>query len=154
MQKRAKLEQITREQIKLSRQHYLKLKLPETFRHLEANGIEKDFTMGYYYDYGFRAGTCNSFLFFDLIKNESTNLRLYPFAFMEGTLNDVLKMDIEEAKRTVSALIETVGNTMAFSYHSGTTPLYAMRMRGRAGKQCSNICWMSSKKIILKIYLK
>jgi hypothetical protein len=100
-----KLEKITSQKITSSRQHYLKMELPGTYRNLIAHGIEKDFTMGYYYTYGFRAGTCNSFLFFDLVKNETTNLRLYPFAFMEGTLNDVLKLGIEEAKKTVSKLI-------------------------------------------------
>jgi hypothetical protein len=75
--------------------------------------------MGYYYMFGFRAGTCNSFLFFDLMKNEATNLRLYPFIFMEGTLNDVLKMTVDEAKRTVSKLIDTTS-----AHHGVFIPLW------------------------------
>ncbi|MEO8711005.1 MAG: polysaccharide deacetylase family protein [Parafilimonas sp.] len=102
-----KLEQITGNSIAASRQHYLKLKFPYTYNCLIENNIKEDFTMGYYYTYGFRAGTCNSFLFFDLIKNEATALRLYPFAYMDGSLNDVLKMNIEQAKKTVSKLIDT-----------------------------------------------
>lgn len=68
----------------------------------------EDYTTGYYYTYGFRAGTCHSFLFFDLVKNESTSLRLFPFAYMDGTLNDVLKMNIEQAKVVISKLVEVV----------------------------------------------
>jgi hypothetical protein len=103
-----KLEQITGKEITASRQHYLKLTFPETYQNLIDNKINKDFTMGYYYDYGFRAGTCRPFLFFDLQKNETTNLRLYPFAVMEGTLNDVLKLKIGEAEQTMAKLIQTV----------------------------------------------
>ena len=103
-----RLEEITGKKITASRQHYLKIKFPDTYRKLIELGIDKDFTMGYYYTYGFRAGTCNSFLFFDLVKNETTSLRLYPFAFMEGTLNDVLKMSLEEAKQTISELINSI----------------------------------------------
>ena len=114
-----KLEQITEKAITASRQHYLKLKLPYTYNHLIANNIKEDFTMGYYYTYGFRAGTCNSFLFFDLIKNETTTLRLYPFAYMDGSLNDVLKMNAEQAKKTVSKLIDTT-----YTYNGVFIPLW------------------------------
>lgn len=101
-----KLESISGKSITISRQHYLKLKFPDTYNNLIANNIWGDYTMGYYYTYGFRAGTCNSFLFFDLKKNETTTLRLYPYAYMDGTLNDILKMSIEKAKATVSRLID------------------------------------------------
>ncbi|HEX5150917.1 MAG TPA: polysaccharide deacetylase family protein [Parafilimonas sp.] len=102
------LEQITGDTITMSRQHYLKLKLPGTYNNLIRNHITEDFTQGYSSIYGFRAGTCNSFLFFDLIKNEPTTLRLYPFTYMEVTLNTYLKLSIEEAKKTVSKLINII----------------------------------------------
>jgi len=102
------LEQIAGNTVTASRQHYLKLKLPGTYSNLIRNNITKDFTQGYSSIYGFRAGTCNSFLFFDLLKNETTNLRLYPFAYMDVTLNNYLQLTIEEAKKTVSKLIDTI----------------------------------------------
>ena len=74
------LEEITGETISASRQHYLKLKLPVTYQQLIKNGIEEDYTIGYHDAYGFRAGTCKPFLFFDVEKNETTKLRLFPFA--------------------------------------------------------------------------
>jgi hypothetical protein len=103
-----KLEEITQQKIFLSRQHYLKISMPETFKRLIQNGIKKDFSLGYYFCYGFRAGTCHSFLFFDLLSNEVTDLRLYPFAFMDGTLNEVMNLSHEKAKLHISQLIETV----------------------------------------------
>ncbi len=101
------LEEIVGEKLICSRQHYLKLKLPDTYNTLIANRIENDFTIGYHDAYGFRAGTCKPFLFFNLKTNQTTNLRLFPFAIMEGTLNDVLKLSIEESKKIISDLIIT-----------------------------------------------
>jgi hypothetical protein len=107
-EEKQKLEDIIQQKITLSRQHYLKITMPGTFKKLSQNGITKDFSIGYYFSYGFRAGTCHPFLFFDLISNEITNLRLYPFAFMEGTLNEVMNLSTDEAKLHISQLIETV----------------------------------------------
>jgi hypothetical protein len=102
------LEKITQQKVTISRQHYLKIAMPATFKRLLQNGIKKDFSTGYYLSYGFRAGTCHPFPFFDLATNEATNLYLYPFAFMDGTLNEVLHLSPANAKEHISQLIETV----------------------------------------------
>lgn len=107
-EEKKKLEQITQKLITKNRQHYLKLKLPETYLTLISNNISEDYTQGYSSTYGFRAGTCNSFLFFDLKKNECTQLRLFPFTYMDVTLNNYLKLDINKAKEVVSNLIKSV----------------------------------------------
>jgi hypothetical protein len=108
LKEKQKLEEITKQEVTFSRQHYLKIKMPDTFQKLLQNGIKKDFSIGYYLYYGFRAGTCHSFLFFDLSTNEITKLRLYPFAFMDGTLSEVLHMTPEKAKLCITELIEAV----------------------------------------------
>ncbi len=105
---KSKLEQITGKPVTKSRQHYLKLKLPSTYNLLISNNIAEDFTMGYSGYYGFRAGTCNSFLFFDLVNDQRTQLRLYPFAYMEVTLNNYLTLTTDEAKKIISELIQTI----------------------------------------------
>lgn len=105
-QEKSQLEKIINEKIVASRQHYLKLKFPETYQQLIKNGIQSDFTIGYHDTYGFRAGTCKSFLFFNLEKNETTSLRLFPFAFMEGTFDDVMKLDVQTSKKIISDLLD------------------------------------------------
>ncbi|HYJ62300.1 MAG TPA: polysaccharide deacetylase family protein, partial [Parafilimonas sp.] len=102
------LEEIVGEKIISGRQHYLKLEMPATYQQLIANEIQNDFTIGYGSAYGFRAGTCRSFLFFDLKKDEATNLRLFPFAIMEGTLNDVMQLSVDESKEIISDLVNVV----------------------------------------------
>ncbi len=71
--------------IKLSRQHFLKLRFPETYQNLLANDITDDYTMGYSSQPGFRASYSRSFLFYNLETETKTNLRIHPFAFMDAT---------------------------------------------------------------------
>ena len=79
------LEKITDKNITLSRQHYIKLKLPDTYRELIENGINSDYSMGYGTHLGFRAGTGKSFLWYDVLNEAITGLRIYPFCFMDTT---------------------------------------------------------------------
>ncbi len=67
-----------------SRQHYIRMNLPETYRQLINAGIEKDFSMGYGSINGFRASVASSFFWFDLEKNEQTLLEIFPFCFMDA----------------------------------------------------------------------
>ncbi len=68
-----------------SRQHFLRLSLPKTYRMLIKLGITEDFTMGYSDVIGFRAGTCTPFVFFDLPAEQMLNLKVFPFQVMDST---------------------------------------------------------------------
>ncbi|RYZ36193.1 MAG: hypothetical protein EOP49_32830 [Sphingobacteriales bacterium] len=78
------LEVIGDKDIQASRQHYIRLTVPETYRRLIAAGIRKDFSMGYGSVNGFRASVSTPFTWFDLEKNEATSLTIYPFCFMDA----------------------------------------------------------------------
>jgi len=103
-----RLNEIVGYKVSISRQHYLKCKLPETYRHLLEYGIREDFTMGYASQVGFRAGTARPFYFFDLVKNMRTSLKVRPFAYMDGTLNEYLNCTIIESKMILDELINEV----------------------------------------------
>ena len=70
--------------IHASRQHYIRLTVPETYRRLIAAGIRKDFSMGYGSVNGFRASACTCFRWYDLEREEPTSLIIYPFCFMDA----------------------------------------------------------------------
>ena len=91
-----------------SRQHFLRLSLPDTYRNLIEHDISHDYTMGYAYLPGFRAGICNSFNFFDLDMEIETHLRLHPFAVMDGTLKDYMELTPEQAIEQIKRLVEEV----------------------------------------------
>jgi len=94
--------------INKSRQHFLILHLPSTYRNLINLEITDDYSMGYASQYGFRASTSHSFLFYDLEMEYTTSLRIHPFAAMEGTLKDYQKMSVEEAKKTFEYIIDEI----------------------------------------------
>jgi len=78
------LEAVGDKDIIASRQHYIRLTLPETYRRLVAEGIRKDFSMGYGSVNGFRASVCTCFKWYDLENDHTTPLNVYPFCFMDA----------------------------------------------------------------------
>ena len=91
-----------------SRQHFLKLTLPETYRNLIDLDITDDYTMGYASQVGFRASICTPFNFYDLDMELETKLKVHSFAFMEGTLKYHMKVGPEEAMQKIKPLIDDV----------------------------------------------
>jgi hypothetical protein len=119
----ARLSKILKLEIERSRQHFLKLSLPETYRNLINNDISYDYTMGYAEVPGFRASICTPFPFFDLDQDQATNLLIFPFAVMDGTLNDYMKLTPAQAIKTINELInevKKVGGTFIPLWHNST----------------------------------
>lgn len=117
----ARLSKILKCDVEHSRQHFLKLSLPETYRNLIQNDILHDYTMGYAEVPGFRASICTEFPFFDLDQDLQTNLMVHPFAVMDGTLHDYMKLTPEKAAATINELIEEVkkvGGTFIPLWHN------------------------------------
>jgi hypothetical protein len=119
----ARLSKILKLEIERSRQHFLKLSLPETYRNLINNDINYDYTMGYAEVPGFRASICTPFPFFDLDQDLATNLVINPFAVMDGTLKDYMQLTPAQATQTINELIyevKKVGGTFIPLWHNST----------------------------------
>jgi hypothetical protein len=104
-----------------SRQHFLKLTFPETYRRLLSVGIHEDWTMGYADETGFRAGIATPFPWFDLEKNEETPLIIHPFQAMDVTLKNYLHLSPEAATERLRDLIaatRAVGGTFTSLWHN------------------------------------
>ncbi len=78
------LEVISGQSITRSRQHYIRFTLPTTYRLLLRHHIHQDFSMGYGSINGFRASVASSYCWYDLEKEETTALRIFPFCFMDA----------------------------------------------------------------------
>jgi len=103
-----RLSKVINREIWRSRQHFLKLRLPDTYRNLIELDITDDFTMGYASHYGFRAGLCTPFYFYDLDLEVETLLKIHPFAIMEGTLKYYMQIGPQEAMPHYRRLIDEV----------------------------------------------
>jgi len=105
------LEGICSKKIEKSRQHYIRFKLPETYRELIEIGIKEDFSMGYGSINGFRASTSNSFNWFDLSSNKKSDLRIQPFSFMECNSFFEQKQSVEETRNELKHYIDLTKKT-------------------------------------------
>ncbi|MTB52168.1 polysaccharide deacetylase family protein [Lewinella sp. W8] len=103
-QERARLEEITGKTITRSRQHFLRFRLPDTYRQLYHAGIQHDYSMGYADAIGWRAGTNRPFYWYDLDREGVTGFRVHPFGAMEVTLKQYLDLGPREAKAEILAL--------------------------------------------------
>ncbi len=115
------LEKVIKVEITRSRQHYLRLHLPDTYRNLLALDLVEDYTMGYAAEPGFRAGICTPFYFYDLDYETETKMQVFPFAVMDGTLRDYKDVGIEEAKAIIQSLIyevKSVNGTFISLWHN------------------------------------
>jgi hypothetical protein len=90
-----------------SRQHYIRLRLPMSYRILTKMGITEDYSMGYSDTVGFRAGTCTPFVFYDLISEQPLNLKVFPFQVMDSIFVNE-KISPEKAREIIFGLIEAV----------------------------------------------
>ncbi len=91
------LENLTGTKISSSRQHFIRLTLPQTFRYLVEAGIKEDFSMGYGSINGFRASVASPFYWYDLEREEKTGLLLYPFCYMDANSFFEQKYSAQEA---------------------------------------------------------
>lgn len=91
------LASVTGTPILKSRQHFLKIRFPETFRLLIESGIQDDYSLGYASMPGFRASICTPFPFYDLLHEKSTTLILHPFQVMDRTFSSYLRLEPAEA---------------------------------------------------------
>ena len=113
------LQKITQKSVTKNRHHYLRFSLPKSYQLLESKGIKEEYSMGYIQQVGFRAGTCNSFLFFDLQNNRSTEMEIFPLFFMENAFYKMqnpeeiltyLEPYIDEIKRYKGVLVTLFHN--------------------------------------------
>ncbi len=102
------LEQVLGKAVQVSRQHYLKLSLPETYRNLIENGLKADYTMAFADEPGFRASTCTPFLWYDLERETITDLMVYPTAVMDQTLRLYKNLKPDEALQEIENLMNQV----------------------------------------------
>jgi hypothetical protein len=106
-----RLESACGYEITIARQHYIRLHFPDTYRNYSAIGITDDYSMGYASDIGFRAGTSNPFLFFDLSENKTNPLTIHPFVFMEGVFKFYRNLPESDIIANFAALTQQIKQT-------------------------------------------
>ncbi len=122
-----RLESIINMPIRRSRQHYLRLSLPETYQNLIDLEIEEDYSMGYASHTGFRAGTCTPFYFYDLDFEIQTPLKVFSFALIDTTLNDYMKLTPKQSLgkiRDLKNVVKAVNGVFITVFHNESLSNY------------------------------
>jgi hypothetical protein len=104
----SRLSKVIHSEITKSRQHFLMLSFPETYNRVIELGITEDYTMGYASKPGFRASIASPFYFYNLEYEMVTALKIFPFAYMEGTIKDYMLQNSDQALEIIKALIDEV----------------------------------------------
>lgn len=115
------LQKISQQAVTHSRQHYIRFTLPDTYRQLSAAGIMHDHSMGYGSINGFRASYTSPYQWYDLMKEQATNLTVHPFCFMDANAIFEEKLTPEQAYQQFTRLydsVKAVNGTMSCIFHN------------------------------------
>lgn len=105
---RSQLSKSLGRDVRVSRQHFLRWKLPDTLRTLNELGFTEDHSIGFSDRIGFRAGTCTPFPWYDLERDQETPLMLHPFATMDSALAEGMRCSPEQALKEMMAICDAV----------------------------------------------
>jgi hypothetical protein len=141
------LEQIAGHTTTLSRQHYIRAVMPSTYNMLLHHQITEDYSMGYGSHLGFRAGSGSSFLWYDVEHETTTDLRIYPFCFMDSTAHYEGGLTASQAFEKLDAMchiLQQTGSSLITVFHNfslgtddewkGWRQAYERFMQERAGR--------------------
>ncbi len=141
------LGKTTGQAITSSRQHFIRFHLPVTFRQLTDAGIREDFSMGYGSINGFRASVASPFYWYDLERETTTDLLLYPFCYMEANsffeqkftsqqALDEMRRYYQEVKKVNGTFISIWHNTFlgTATLFSGWREIYEQFIKGVTGQ--------------------
>lgn len=115
------LAKFTNLEITLSRQHFLKYRLPHTFRYLEAVGIRDEYTICSFEKGGFPTGMAQPYLWYDLEQDRISQLTLHPTTIMDWSLRQYMNLTPEEAVDRCKKWIQTckeIGGVFTFLFHN------------------------------------
>lgn len=117
------LEKLSSAEIHDSRQHFVRLRMPQTYELLIKAGIRNDFSCGFADVSGFRAGTAYSFPWYNLSKEATTDLTLHPFVFMDVTMRQYEQLTVASAKNKIDAAwreLNITGGRLCFVWHNSS----------------------------------
>jgi len=117
------LEKVINLKVTSSRQHFVRLEFPKTYKSLLKVGIKDDFSMGYPDRSGFRAGTSKAFRWYDLDEDKTTSLKVHSFQLMDVTLKNYEKLSKQAALDKSEVIIENtkkVGGTVCLIWHNSS----------------------------------
>jgi len=113
------LKKIIKKPVTSSRMHFLKYRLPHTFSYLQRAGIENDYTLCPINSTGFKSFISRSYYWYDLKRNQETNLMIHPTMIMDRTLQRYMRLTPAKALDEIKRMID-----VTYSYNGLFTILF------------------------------
>jgi len=98
------------------RNHYLRIKVPESLRLFEKANLTHDSSLGYSQCYGYRAGTCYPYYIFDVLENRKLNIKEYPLIIMDGTIIEFYP-ELDKPQKVLAVIKKHID---VISFYKGT----------------------------------
>jgi len=110
------LEKITNRDLVSSMNTQYMLSLPDNYRNLIELEVEKDFSMVYENQSGFRASSCTPFLFYDLDYEIVSPLLIHPIALTTLALNGQKESEVTQVIEDLIASVKKVNGTFSMVF--------------------------------------
>jgi hypothetical protein len=120
---KARLDPILGESRYGGRQHFLRFRVPDTWRHWESVGLEYDSSLTFADHEGFRCGTCHPYRPFDFEQNRELDIWEAPLIVMDGTLRTYRGLTPEQGEASVRELARRcreVEGTFTLLWHNSS----------------------------------
>ena len=98
------------------RNHYLRIKVPESLRLFEKANLTHDSSLGYSQRYGYRAGTCYPYYLFDVLENRKLTIKEYPLMIMDAAIIEYYP-ELDKPQKVLDAIKKHVD---IISFYKGT----------------------------------
>jgi peptidoglycan/xylan/chitin deacetylase (PgdA/CDA1 family) len=107
--KKERLEKVTHHPVLGYRNHYLRFRVPTTWKYLSQAGFQYDTTVAFADCIGFRNGMCHPYRPFDLTSNQEIDIMEIPLTIMDRTLGSThMRLDTKASWESVSSIIDRV----------------------------------------------
>jgi hypothetical protein len=118
---KSRVQEATGSEAMGGRQHYLRFRVPHTWRMWNDAALAYDSTLSYADCEGFRCGTCHPFAPFDIERNREMTVLEVPLTIMDVTLQRYRGLTPEEGQERILTLAERcrrVGGVFTLLWHN------------------------------------
>ncbi|WP_405410451.1 polysaccharide deacetylase family protein [Maribacter sp. Asnod1-A12] len=110
---KSNLEVVINRPVNNCKMRYNRVDVPQSYRNLIATEFTDDYTMGYTFELGFRAGTCSTFQFYDIPLEVKQPIKIHPFAIHDISLSKIRQnQDLLRQVQLISDEVKKVNGTL------------------------------------------
>ena len=124
-----RLENILKRPVESAMNYKYNLMLPEGYKNMAELEFKNDYSLGYPEVYGFRAGTCTPFLFYDLNLEITTPLLLHPYSLNNQAARFLKETEVERSVWEIMQNVKQVNGTLIAVFSNEDFSEYANAKR-------------------------